>query len=182
MVSDFRPRVREKYEQFGRTCVDRQRFQKHPSFRMDEMKVLEFRAVAFTEGSLNAFANDIEPNAEFPRVRFGECSEEVTVSTPEFQCDLGRRGEKLTAYGAQCLCALFYPNLVLKFPPGNRMKSHDSVHLPVPSLSLAASSDTISTLISAGFTPLIRLAWPSVIGLQAASFCALSFLKPLMDR
>src|ERR1700689_3813532 len=44
--------------------------------------------------------------------------------------------------------------------------------------SLSAPIATIRRLMSVGFTPLMRLAWPSVSGLISASFTALSRRSP----
>jgi hypothetical protein len=180
VVPYLRPRVREKYEDFGRENADRQRFQKKPTFSLDKMKVRKLRAIAFAECSFDSIADYINSDADFFGISLGKCGQEVPVTASEFPCDLRWDGQDSIEVHSQCISTLLHPSSVLQRSQLGCLPGEIARHGSGP--SLCDSMDIISTLISAGFTPLIRLACPSVNGLQADNFCALSFLNPLTER
>jgi len=155
VVAPFGPRVREQNEDRREPGVLRHRSQKILGVGADKVKVLKLGPPALEISPGNPFGCDVDSHAGLVRMGCGICSQEVAVAAS----DLPDKAVGAPDYPREGVAQGFTPRRndrgVLVQVVGPQA---------VDSPSLLASIATMSKLMSVGFTPLMRLAWPSVSG------------------
>lgn len=179
VVPFLRPWIGEKDKHIAESEAERQNFEKESGIRAEKMKLMGFGPLLLSRRTLDAITLDIETNAKRRRMRLRIGDEKMPVATAELAYELSGSRKNLRegllkrffallhdGEKARCADAIFHGGERTYSPPN-----------PLPD-----STHTIRMLMSAGLTPLMRLACPSVIGLISNSFCALSLRRPLTER
>lgn len=178
----FGPRVGKEDEHRGEGGASRQGLEEKMGVGVQKMQVRGLRALLFSRGSRDAIGLEVEAKTESRRMGLRIGDEKMAVATAEFTHELLGPREKLGERGLKLGLSLLDGR---QEAVGSLRVFHDSVERCAdhsPDSPLPDSTQTIRILISAGLTPLIRLAWPSVMGLISVNFWALSFLKPLTEK
>jgi hypothetical protein len=155
VVAPLGPRVGEKDEDRVETGARRHRRQEIIGVSPDKMKVREPGALALALGPRNPVGRDVYPDAARLRVRLGVGCEKMTMAAADLPYEARRWRDDLKQRNLERAAPLGDPGVMLQFPGGPQAAE---------SPSLPASIATMRRLMSVGFTPLIRLAWPSVRG------------------
>ena len=105
MVAQFGPRVGKEDEKAGKGRIGREHLEEEPGLGVDEMKVGEAGAVPFAEGAADAFADDVDADAQFVGVGLGVGGQEVSVATADFPGEAGPGREDFFLAGAEVAAA-----------------------------------------------------------------------------
>ncbi|MEO5958380.1 MAG: hypothetical protein ABIR80_04650 [Opitutaceae bacterium] len=156
MVARFRPRVGEEHEDIGNRQAGRQRFQEEPSVSVKKMQICQFSAVAFTLRPNHAITRNIDTNAKGVRMLSGVCGQKMSMSRAKLKNERFGFGGDFSKPVLEFPTPLLDQRSIAFRADGNVLQHrHRQAFAPLP---LLASIPTKSMLISAGFTPLIRLA------------------------
>lgn len=181
VVTGFGPRIREEYEDIPRRGSRRQGVEEEAGLRMDKMEVSELGAVALPGGTRDPLAHDVDAEAEPVRMGLGISSQKMAMTASDLP-DKGRaRGEDTIEQMGEIGAPGLHPRAILG-SAGRILRRTQGNVAHAEAAPLPASMLTSKTLMSAGLTPLIRLACPSVRGRISDSFKALSLRNPLIFK
>lgn len=182
VMSRFGPGIWKKDKQIGDLRARRQSVQEEPGLSPNEVEMWEPGALPLASGTLDSFANKVDADADLRRVRGRIGGKKMPVAASDLPQEMGVAGEDSAQFRAELLPAIRddrqivgIPRIVIHGFPFADGRPESARPSPLPALS-----QTSRMPMSAGFTPLIRLAWPNVMGRMAVSFEALSLRRPLM--
>ena len=171
MMPAFGPGIGKEHIYSAELGLGGQRGQEIVGFRSDKVHVPQPRPLAFLLGPLDAVLADIDSHADFVWMSLGIGVQEVPVAAADFENEgpaPADRSRAMTGFSA--------------FPTGGDLIGDASIQASGPAFPLPASIKTIRMLMSAGLTPLIRLACPRVKGRISVSLSALSRRRPRTAR
>ncbi|MDB6094168.1 MAG: hypothetical protein JWM32_1730 [Verrucomicrobia bacterium] len=87
LVAAFWPRIREKDIDIGKRYAGGQRIEKIERIGVEEMEVIEFGSVTFSNTALNSIQADVDADTNFVRMRDGVGGEEMPVTAADFPND-----------------------------------------------------------------------------------------------
>ncbi len=106
VMAPLGPGIREKDNNCAETGVSRQCGEEIMGLRMKKMKVGQLGAVALAGGALNPLANEIDADAQLPRMRRRVGREKMSVATADFAQKMRSRRQHARQRGAQIGTAL----------------------------------------------------------------------------
>lgn len=187
MMTFFGPRVGKQHPEFGKRDVRWQRIDQFASFGLDEVAVSELGALGLAVGSPDAVADQVHAQAKTLRMLRRVAREEMPVPAANLQRDGGCGRDKRGQLGAQRGAALgdmldeFWFGSHAPYRREEALRRNPEAVERKRDQCLArfsAAMSTIRMLISTGFTPLMRPAWPRFTGRCCCSLSALSRRRP----
>ena len=179
----FRPRIGKKDNHRGEAHVGGQLFEKHLRVGLDKMEVAKPGSVALAKRAFDPFAGDINSHTYCHGMSVCVGGQKMAVAAPDFPNET--RPVMIVKNGvqpsAQVLAAILDAREVCSCAGGiihvGMVCDAQGDAVPLPD-----SKMIMRTLMSAGLTPLIREACPSVNGFVSASLIALSRRNPRRER
>jgi len=95
-VSELWPRIGKQDEQVRKRGAGWKRFKEETRFRVQEMKIGQFGAVAFAICARNPFTNEIDTDAKLGGMGLSIGSKKMTVTAADFPDEAGRGGKDST--------------------------------------------------------------------------------------
>ena len=173
VVAPLRPGIRKQDVYSGEARSLRHHAEEVIGLGQDKMKVCEPRPLPLAVGARDPVGGDVDPDATALGMRRGVGREKMSVAASHLPDEQWLLRDDLEKRGPKALAPIGHPGAMLGRPRGPQAEGSPSLPAPIA---------TMRRLMSVGFTPLMRLAWPSVSGLMWVSFAALSRLRPGIFR
>lgn len=135
-MSYLRPRIGKENEKPGERDPSRNDLEKLPGIGMNEVKVGETGAIAFTERPFDPFAHDIDPDAELIGVSGSVGRQVMSMSAADFPSERCRRSQKGAKVLNQFVPTLFHALAVFGRACCQPERDRSGIHLdrlPSPS-------------------------------------------------
>jgi len=89
VMPSFRPGVGKQDIQGRNGHLGRQRIEKVPGFRVEEVEIGQFGTVALPDGAIDPLSTDVDPDAQSIRVHGAKGGEEVAMAAADFADKIG---------------------------------------------------------------------------------------------